>query len=90
MQTMGSRNMMSEHEKNMAAGTRVHIFNTKTILGENVRFPRFQDAPFLKSGKPHEKNNDQDFFLHEVRDPPWLHHVTNFQVVRQTNSLRIS
>ena len=58
---MSSRNMMSEHEKNLVACIRGFIFDTKTILGEILSFARFQDVSFLKSGKPDEKNNS-DFF----------------------------
>ena len=40
--TKGSRNMMSEHNRNVAAGTRPLIFDANFILGENGRFCRFQ------------------------------------------------
>ena len=60
-QTIRSRNMRSEHDINLVACTRQCIFDTKTILGEILRFVRFQDDSILKSDKPDEKNNSHIF-----------------------------
>ena len=40
--TNNSRNMMSEHEKHLAAGLRSVVFDMNFILGENIRFSDFK------------------------------------------------